>query len=230
VRAINLIPAEQRRGAGGLAGRTGGVVYVIMGGLAVLVALGALYAFAVHHVATRKTTLAGVSAETAAVSAQASSLQQYVQYQTLTQQNIGAVAAVAGQRFDWSRAMQQIALALGPTVTIGSLSGNASPGAGATGSVGAANAADSASFTLSGCATTQLVVADLITRFRELKDVSGVTISSYSKSSGTSLKPSKAVAYSPCSNEVSWSMSFSYNPGYGLPSPKLPSGADAVRG
>jgi hypothetical protein len=29
VRAVNLIPAEERRGAGGLAGRSGGVVYVL---------------------------------------------------------------------------------------------------------------------------------------------------------------------------------------------------------
>ena len=40
MRAVNLIPAEQRRGAGGLAGRTGGVVYVVLGMLVVLVALG----------------------------------------------------------------------------------------------------------------------------------------------------------------------------------------------
>ncbi len=229
MRAINLIPAEQRRGAGGLAGRTGGVVYVIMGGLAVLVALGAVYAFAVHHVATRKTTLAGVTAESAAVSAQASALQQYVQYQTLTRANIGAVASVAEQRFDWSRAMRQIALALGPGVTINSLSGTAGAGGGATGPAGAATAADSASFSLAGCARTQLVVADLITRFRELQDVSGVTISSYSKAADVSLKPPKGVAYPPC-GYVSWGMNFTYNPGYGLPSPKLPSGVNAVRG
>ena len=40
VKAVNLIPPDQRRGAGGLAGRTGGIVYVVVGGLAVIVALG----------------------------------------------------------------------------------------------------------------------------------------------------------------------------------------------
>ena len=33
MRAVNLIPADQRRGAGGLAGRSGGIVYVVAGGL-----------------------------------------------------------------------------------------------------------------------------------------------------------------------------------------------------
>jgi hypothetical protein len=155
-----------------------------------------------------------------------------VQYQTLTRANIGAVASVAEQRFDWSRAMQQIALALGPGVTIDSLSGTAAAVGGATGPTGpaaATTAAESASFSLAGCARTQLVVADLITRFRELKDVTGVTIASYSKPATVSLKPTKGVAYPPCAY-VSWGMNFTYNPGYGLPSPKLPTGVNAVGG
>jgi hypothetical protein len=224
VRAINLIPADQRRGAGGLGGRTGGVAYVIIGGLVALVAIGVVYAFAVHHVATRTTTLAEVTAEDTAVSAQASALQGYVQFQTLSQQRISTVATVAEQRFNWSGAMQQIALALPPTVTINSLNGNT----GAPGPTGP-GAADSASFTASGCATTQLVVADLITRFRALKDVSGVTVSTYSKPVTVSLKRTDKVAYGSCAY-VTWSMSFTYNAGYGIPAPKLPSGVIAVRG
>jgi hypothetical protein len=224
VRAINLIPADQRRGAGGLGGRTGGIAYVIIGGLVALVAIGVVYAFAVHHVATRKTTLAQVTAEDTAVTAQATALQGYVQFQTLSQQRIGAVATVAEQRFNWAGAMQQIALALPPTVTIGSLAGNT----GAPGPAGP-GAADSASFTASGCATTQLVVAQLITRFRALKDVSGVTVSTYSKPATVGLKRSKAVAYQAC-GYVSWNMTFTYNAGYGIPAPKLPSGVIAVRG
>ena len=62
VRAVNLIPAEERRGAGGLAGRSGGVVYVLVGGLAVLVVLGVIYAFAVQSVADRKGQLASLTA------------------------------------------------------------------------------------------------------------------------------------------------------------------------
>ena len=40
MRSINLIPAEQRRGAGGLAGRAGGASYVVVGALAVFVLMG----------------------------------------------------------------------------------------------------------------------------------------------------------------------------------------------
>ena len=159
-----------------------------------------------------------------AVSAQASALQGYVQFQTLSQQRISTVATVAEQRFNWSGAMQQIALALPPTVTINSLNGNT----GAPGPTGP-GAADSASFTASGCATTQLVVAELITRFRALKDVSGVTVSTYSKPVTVSLKRTDKVAYGSCAY-VTWSMSFTYNAGYGIPAPKLPSGVIAVRG
>ena len=74
VRAVNLIPSDQRRGAGGLAGRSGGIVYVLAGGLAVLVALGVVYAFAVHSVAARKTELASVTRQVAVVTAEAQAL------------------------------------------------------------------------------------------------------------------------------------------------------------
>ena len=74
VRAVNLIPADQRRGAGGLAGRSGGIVYVLTGGLAVLVALGVVYALAVNSVASRKTELASVTRQVAVVNIEAQTL------------------------------------------------------------------------------------------------------------------------------------------------------------
>jgi hypothetical protein len=232
VRAVNLIPPDQRRGAGGLAGRTGGVVYVVIGGLIALVVLGVVYASAVHNIATRKTTLAEDTAQTAAVSAEAAALQPYVQFDTFTQQRVSAVVAIAEGRFDWARAMQQIALALPSTVSLGSISGSAGGApapSGATGTSGVSGDAAPATFSLSGCATTQLVVAETLTRLRELKDVGTVSLSTYSKPLTLSLKSSNAVAHEPCI-DVSWSMTVSYNAGFGIPSPTLPPGVNAVKG
>ena len=73
MRAVNLIPAEQRRGAGGLAGRSGGVAYVLTGALAVIVVLGVVYALAVHTVAGKNGQLATVTQQVDAVNAQAQS-------------------------------------------------------------------------------------------------------------------------------------------------------------
>jgi hypothetical protein len=53
VKAVNLIPDEQRRGAGGATGRSGGVAYAIVGVLAGIVGL-----FAVYTMTNSKITIA----------------------------------------------------------------------------------------------------------------------------------------------------------------------------
>lgn len=137
MRAVNLIPLEQRRGAGGLAGRTGGVAYVVLGMLVALVVLGSVYALSVHQVATHKATLAQVTSEANAVQGQVGALQAYVGFDALAQQRVQAVAQLAEERFNWPRAMQQIALALPSNVTLSSLTGAAGGGGAPSGSSGA---------------------------------------------------------------------------------------------
>jgi hypothetical protein len=234
VRAVNLIPPEQRRGAGGIAGRSGGAAYVLIAGLVALVACGLVYAFAVHDVAKRTTTLAQVTDETNEVNVQAAALAPYVQFQSVANASISSVAQLAAQRFDWARAMKQIALALPSTVTISTLTGSlgapSAPAVGATGVTGATGVpsdAAPATFTLSGCATTQLVIANTVARFRELSDVTSATLSTYQKPFGVKLAPSKAVAFQPCV-KVSWNMTINYGPGFGIPSPKFPASASGT--
>jgi hypothetical protein len=160
MRAVNLIPPDQRRGAGGLAGRTGGVAYVVLGMLVALVVLGSVYALAVHQVATHKATLAQVTSEANVVQEQVGSLQAYVSFDELTQQRVQAVAQLAEERFNWPRAMQQIALALPSNVTLTSLVGSAGGGAapssstGATGTTGATTPTPATTGSTAPAATT----------------------------------------------------------------------------
>jgi hypothetical protein len=160
VRAVNLIPPDQRRGAGGLAGRTGGVAYVVLGMLVALVVLGSVYALSVHQVATHKATLAQVTSEANAVQQQVGALQAYVAFDALTQQRVQAVAQLAEERFDWPRAMQQVALALPSNVTLTSLVGAAGGGAaaGSTGATGATTAAPTTGATTPTTTTTTATV------------------------------------------------------------------------
>jgi len=179
MRAINLIPPEQRRGAGGVAGRTGGVVYVIIATLVALVVLGVLYVSAVHQVATRKTTLAQVTAQASAVTSQVTALQPYVAFQSVSQQRIQGVAALAAGRFDWPDAMAQLALSLPHGVHLSSIAGTAA-GAGTS----AAAVSGGPSLAIAGCAPTQDVVAATLTRLRELRNVTGAGVSTYAKAGG----------------------------------------------
>jgi Tfp pilus assembly protein PilN len=223
VRAINLIPPEQRRGAGGLAGRTGGVVYVIVGTLVAIVALGVIYVFAVHSVATRKTTLAEVTAQAAAVTTQVEALQPYVTFQSVSKQRVQGVAQLAQQRFNWPDAMQQLALSLPAGVRLTSLSGSATGGGtGATGNTGttgatspSVNAVNAPSLSLSGCAPSQDVVALTLSHLRELRHVSGVTVSSYDKGGSCG---------------INFNMSLTYDNNYAIPSGVLKPGAQSTVG
>ena len=230
MKAINLIPPEQRRGAGGIAGRTGGVAYVVLAGLVALVVVGVVYAVTVHDVAKRKTTLAEVTQEAAAVKVQIAALQPYVLFQTLSQARIQSVASLAAERFDWPRAMTQVALALPSNVTLSSLAGSATGGnalggpvsasTGASGltagasSTTAATAAVPAGVTvnaptlsLSACAqgspsVGQDTVATVLTRFRALQDVSSATVAAYTDSG--------------C-HGVTFNLTVAYDSGYGIP-------------
>lgn len=227
MRAINLVPAEQRRGAGGLAGRTGGIVYVVLAALVALVVVGVLYAVAVHQVASRTTTLAQVNNETAAVTGQVNALAPFVQFQTLSRTRVGAVAALAAERFDWPAAMTQIALALPSSVTLSSVAGTAAgggssvaagvSGTGATGAIGVTVSAPTLS--ISGCAAGsasqgQDEVAEMLTRIRQLEGVTSAFVPSYS----------------PSSCGVQFSVTVDYGNDYGIPSSTLKAGSDSTVG
>jgi Tfp pilus assembly protein PilN len=172
VRAVNLIPADQRRGAGGIGGRSGGVAYVLTGGLAVVVLLGVVYALAVHNVASKKTQLATVTQQVAAVTSQAQSLEPYVSFAGVSASEVGQVDTLAKTRFDWPDAMRQLALALPVDVTFTGFSATAGSGPGGP------DGTTDTSFNLSGCASTQGEIAQVLTNLASVPGVDTVTLSS----------------------------------------------------
>jgi Tfp pilus assembly protein PilN len=187
VRSINLIPAEQRRGAGGLAGRAGGGAYVVVGALAVFVLMAVFYAIAIGQVSSRKHDLTQVTAQTANTQAQAATLNPYVQFATIRQQRQAAITSLATSRFDWSDAMDQIARSLPTDVTLSAVSGTGGPSAAATPAAPAvpgtpAVAAVGPSVTLTGCATSHSEVATVLVDLNQVAGVSNVSLTSSAKS------------------------------------------------
>jgi Tfp pilus assembly protein PilN len=227
VKAVNLIPAEQRRGAGGIAGRSGGIVYVVVGALAVVVALGVVYAFAVKTVADRTGQLAAVTGEVGAVQAQKDALEPYVSVHQLRQSAVGGVVGVAETRFDWPDAMRQLVLALPDDVTLTSLTGTASAQAAAPGSTTTASPPGS-TFSLAGCASSQAEVATVLTRLSAVQSVSDVSLESASKSSAKAPNASKPLgpngddAASGACPLVSFNLTFDYAEDYTVPNQKIP--------
>lgn len=231
MRAVNLIPAEQRRGAGGLAGRSGGVVYVLPGGLVVLVVLGVVYAFAVHGVADHTTELEGLTQQVTTVNAEASALQPYVDIAAVSAAKVQQVTAIAQTRFNWPTAMAQLAMALPNDVAFTSLSAS-------TGSLVAPGTivpagTPGASVTLTACANSQGEVPAILVNLTSVPGVSNVHLSTtvenpgikYHGLSTTLNSRGSAAANEPADAtcpKITVSVSLNYAPTYTVPNSKLP--------
>ncbi|HEX4035882.1 MAG TPA: hypothetical protein VHX66_15675 [Solirubrobacteraceae bacterium] len=231
MRAVNLIPAEQRRGAGGLAGRSGGIVYVLTGGLAVLVLLGVVYALAVHDVADKKGQLATLTEQVNETQAQAGVLQPYIAVASLSDSSTKQVVTLAKSRFDWPNAMRQLALGLPSDVTFVSFSGSttdastAPPGttASATGNAGTV-------FTITGCAATQREIANVLTSLASVPAVTDVSLTSTSEIKRVKGKPSRAsvlAAQSACP-DVTFTLGLTYSGDYTIDNSGKPSQAETL--
>ncbi len=233
MRAVNLIPAEERRGAGGLAGRSGGVVYVLTGGLALLVALGVIYAFAVHSVAKDKGELAAVTAQVAAVDAESQALQPYVAVAAISAEKVQQVAALALERFNWPTAMAQLALALPNDDSFTALT--ASPG-GAGSAAAGVPASSGQAFDLSGCANSQGEIPSLLTDLASVPGVTDVALVTTQNNSAIKFHGLRTTLNGggplkgdePSSGtcpKVSWTVNLDYAGSYTVPKVKLPQGS-----
>jgi Tfp pilus assembly protein PilN len=205
VRSINLIPAEQRRGAGGLAGRAGGASYVVVGALAVFVLMGVFYAIAIGQVSSRQSNLSQLTAQTTNTQAQAGALQPYVQFASIRQERQQAITSLASARFDWSDAMDQIARSLPTDVTLSAVGGTGGPGSVTTPAVSPAPATPATpgapvvkavgpSVTLTGCATSHSEVATVLVDLNRVAGVEGVSLSSSAKAAPAAKLPGAVVA------------------------------------
>jgi Tfp pilus assembly protein PilN len=190
MRAINLIPDEERRGAGGSAGRSGGAVYVLLGALAAAVVLTALYVTSTTKVDERRAELARVEQQTAAAQSQAAALAAYTTFATMRQTRVDTVRSLATSRFDWSHALREVARVLPAGTALSCINGTVT---GTVSSAGGCSAGDASqlrqalavpALELSGCTTSNKAVADLISRLRQIDGVQRVSLASAAKPDG----------------------------------------------
>jgi hypothetical protein len=215
MKAVNLVPAEERAGTGAGAGRSGGAVYAVLALLGGLAAMALLYGRADHQISSRTAQVAALNASAQQEQARAGALAPYTSFVQMREQREQAVSTLMDARFDWAEAFHELGRVLpagkvslsSVDGTVGDSSGSGStpgaaakapaPAAPASGATGASASASSTvtsatpigsvpTFTLVGCAVSQAEVALMLDRLRLIEGVSEVSLQSSTQSSSSS--------------------------------------------
>jgi Tfp pilus assembly protein PilN len=202
MKAVNLIPGEQRQGAGSITGRSGGGALIVLGLIAGLAALVAMYGSAHHRISSQTGEVASLTAQANAIQARAGRLTPYTSFVAMADQRTQTVAQLVQARFDWSHALHELGRVLPAAAALSALHGTVGPAgatsgsgsatsaaAGAAGGTGAGGTPSSSTppgstpvFTLTGCATSQSEVAQSLQRLRLMDGASEVQLQSSTKS------------------------------------------------
>lgn len=212
MRAVNLIPVEQRSGQPVGAGRSQGGAYavlVVVGGLALM---AYLYGEARHQISSRGAQATALTNEAHQTQAAAEKLAPYASFIAMREQRTQAVDSLVDSRFDWAHVLHEFGRVMPPATSISSLSGtvgstgstpvspsptsttsssttsgSSSSTAAASSSVASATPAGSVpTFALTGCAINQPSVALMLERLHLIDGVQEVTLQSSSASSSGS--------------------------------------------
>ena len=189
MRAVNLIPSEERRGGPGAPGRSGGAVYFLLGGLGILVVALTAYVLTNNSIKDKKAELAKVTNNTTAAEAQAAALRPYRQFASLKQSRATTVASLAQSRFDWEKVMRQLAIVLPNDVWLTQVVGSVAPGVGSSSGGGGGtgslrSSVQAPAIELVGCTVSQAEVSRVMVRLRQMDGVTRVSLGSSGAGTG----------------------------------------------
>jgi len=173
MRPVNLIPSEHRRQS---TGAQSGSAYVIVGVLAVLLAMSAFYVMTANKVNESTTKSNEAKAEADRLQSQAKSLGPFADFTEVKQTRLSSVAEVATSRFDWERTMRELSRVIPEGSWLQTVDAQvSSPGDPSTtaqnGETGGPPAAQ-----LVGCTLDQSDVAKTMVRLREMHGVADVKL------------------------------------------------------
>ena len=173
MRPVNLIPADKRRGESATS-RTGVLPYVLVGALAVALALVTLMTLTSSKISDREAEVASLEAQEAEAAARADALRPYAEFAAMSVARDATVTSLAQSRFDWERVLRELALVIPDDVWLTEAAGTANSTVqiqGATVVEGRDEVAGPA-LELIGCGADQEAVAGFLAA---LRDIDGVT-------------------------------------------------------
>ena len=206
MRAVNLLTPELRSAQKGTGApkpsvmeTSGGIgAFAILGALALCVAAVAGYVLAGNTVKERTATLASVSAKNDATVKRAADLKPYADFQTLAQDRVSTVQALASARFDWEQSLRDLSRALPSDVYLSSVEGDVGGTSGSGPSSGVRSAISSPAISLAGCTRSQPAVASLMSRLRNIQGVTRVSLSKSDKPDAVPAGAGAGQTISPC--------------------------------
>lgn len=205
MRAVNLLPADQRRG-GSAPGRSGPGVYVVLGALAALVVFVGAYVLSANEVNSNRSQLVQAQREAVSLERQSAAFKPYHEFASLSQTRVQTVNQLADSRFDWERVMRELAQALPSDVWLTSLVGTVKPGVNLEGATGAAatgslrSALPLPAVEMVGCTDSQAAVSRVMSRLRTLNGVQRVSLAASEKTDATGNASGSAASATDCRN------------------------------
>lgn len=211
MRAVNLIPVEDRRGSSGTAGRSGGAVYVLLGALTLVVLAVAAYVLTANTITSRKAEVVKLQAQASAAEQRAAALRPYRDFATLRRQRVATVSTLAASRFDWDRALHDLAIVLPADSWLTSVTGSVAPGVSLESGAGGAGSGDTSALRqlvtapaleITGCTVSQSEVSRVLARLRRIHGVTRVTLASSEKIDQTAGAGASAPAPAPAAGST----------------------------
>jgi Tfp pilus assembly protein PilN len=183
MRAVNLIPVEDRRGLRGGGSGSGIASYIVLGVLAAVVAMSAAYTLVNKSVGDRRAELVSLQSQLETAQAQVQRYASYTGFSALRQKRTETVRSLADSRFDWSHALHELARTIPSNAWLTSLKGTVAPGVTIEG--GSADplraSLQNPALEVLGCTTSQADVAKVISSLRRVDGVERVSLSSSQK-------------------------------------------------
>ena len=183
MRPINLIPAEQRRGsARGPGARASFSGYIALGALGVAVVCMLAVVMTSNQINSKTDKLAKIESESQSERQVADALRPYGQFADVQRARMVQVDSLAESRYNWERPLRQLSKAVPRNVWLLNVAASVAPGievdsGGAGGDIGSLREkAQAPAFSISGCTYSQHAVARMMTRMKNLDDVTEVDL------------------------------------------------------
>ncbi len=180
MRPINLIPPEERRGIARTSSRSGGMAYVVIGMLGVVLVGMMLVVLASNDVADKKAELRDLQTQAADLQAQADDLTPYSTFHATREARVSTITSLADSRFDWERVMRELSKILPGDIWLTNLTGTVNPAIEVDGalSITLRDSIPGPALEMTGCATSQDSVAGFLSALKQIDGVTRVAVQS----------------------------------------------------